>query len=107
MFVCESDVLQAAGDRGEICFRSTRAFYSPLSHTDICSMLCSWMRNSWFAVGTQFQGWDRLVRSESVDCTSVSVEICFTTAKGIPGSVISERNSSLLQSVQHYKKNPK
>lgn len=61
----------------------------------MCSVLCSGMKNSWFAVGTQFQGWDRVVRSENVDCASVSVEICFTTAKGILGSGSSARNSSL------------
>lgn len=69
--------------------------------------LHSGMKNSWFAVGTQFQAWDRLVRSESVDCASVSVEICFTIARGIPGSGSSARNSALLQSAQHYKKKKK
>lgn len=35
MFVCEGGVLQAAGDRSEVCFRrSNRTFYSPLSHSD-------------------------------------------------------------------------
>lgn len=105
IFVCEGDVHKHKPLTGVVCFRrGNRTFHSPLSHTNTCSMLCSGMTTSWFAVGTQFQGWDRLVRSQSVDCASVSVEICFTTAKGILGSGSSAGNSSLLQSAQHYKK---
>lgn len=97
-YVCEDDVLQAVGDRGEVYFRrSNRTFYSSLSYSGTCSMLCSGLKNSWFAVGSQCQGWDRLVRSESVDCASASVEICFTTAKGIPGSFSSVTEHTVLQ----------